>query len=105
MEGGAARLEPGLPEQVCGRELVLRGFNTLRVRPRRLHYHLQHEAEVGLCIRGERVRFRRVLGQVIEQWRVMMGHVGLSAEACVRVETGGRVFRVEIRSEEKGFPY
>lgn len=103
-EGGAAGLQPGLPNDVPHGELVLRGLHAPLVS---LHRFLQRSQDsvvrrfgVGAQGRG----LRRVPGQVVQQRRVVAGDVGRLTEADVRVVAGRLVLRVEVGGEVKGFP-
>lgn len=103
-EGGAAGLQPGLPDDVPQGELVLHGLHAPLVSLHRFLHSSQDCVVLRLGVGPQGRGLRRVPGQVVQQRRVVAGDVGRLTEADVRVVAGRLVLWVEVGGEVKGFP-
>lgn len=102
---GAARLQPGFPQQVPRGHLVLHGPQRAPVALHSPCHHGQDGAEGWLRGGSQRCALGRVSGEVEEQGWVVVSHVIRCAEAGVRVEAGRLVLGVEIGREVERFPH
>lgn len=99
-----ARLQPRLPYVIVRRELLW----DWRQRPAMLFHSLPYSAHCGikqgLSVSWERICLRRILGEIKQQGRVMMGYTVPETRANSSSKTGSGIFWLEYWSHIMSFP-
>lgn len=104
-ERGAAGLQPGLPHRLLCSQLALHRLHRPLMSLSGLLHHSEDGVKGRLGVRGQRRGLRWVPREIVEQRRIVVGHIPRRAEADLCVHADGLVLWAEVWCEVKGFPH